>query len=126
MEIQMKFKQLVIIGTGAAFLAACSGIGSGYEPVVDGVKDAKYYSDLAACQQLSQSSSYVSNKNTALTAGGAAVGGLVKSKGDRNDLAKGAAVGAAAGAATAGLLTTAEKQKVVRNCMINRGHKVVN
>ncbi len=122
----MKIKMLAPLFLTAAVVTACSGIGSTYEPTVDGVKDAKYYSDLAACQQLSKSRGYASNQNAAITAGGAAIGAIAKSKGDRNDLAKGAAAGAGIGAAAAGVATTAEKQKIVRNCMIGRGYKVVN
>ncbi len=122
----MKIKQFVTLALATGVITACSGIGSTYEPTVDGVKDAKYYSDLAACQQLAKSRSYASSQNAAITAGGAAIGGLLKSKGDRDDIAKGAAAGAGIGAAAAGVATTAEKQKIVRNCMIGRGYKVVN
>lgn len=115
------------VALGAAILiSACSGIGSNYEPTIDAPKDAKYYSDLAACQQLAKTRKYNSSQNAALTAGGAAVGGLVNSKGDRNDILDGAAIGAAAGAAAGGINTTIEQQRIVRNCMIGRGYKVVN
>ncbi|MFV0322101.1 MAG: glycine zipper family protein [Alphaproteobacteria bacterium] len=112
---------------GAAIigLAACSGVGANYEPTVDGVKDAKYYGDLAACQNLSKEKSYASNRNAGATALGAGIGALTRSKGDRGDIAEGAAIGAGVAAAGSGVLTASERQNVIKNCMRGRGHNIV-
>ncbi len=123
----MKTKVLHLISAVALVsVAACSGVGANYEPTVDGAKDAKYYGDLSACQNLSKSKSYTSNRNAGATAAGAGIGALVESKGDRGDILGGAAVGAGIGAATSGVVTVAERQKIIKNCMRGRGYKVLD
>ncbi|MFV0431427.1 MAG: hypothetical protein ACK5MJ_04520 [Alphaproteobacteria bacterium] len=122
----MKVRIINIVAMVAVLgVAACSGMGSSYEPVIDGKKDAKYYSNLAACQNLSKQKQYVSNSNAGKTALGAGIGALVTSGGNRSDIAEGAAIGAGIGAATAGITTMNRRQSIIEHCMRGRGYRIV-
>ncbi len=107
----------VVVATGCARRA---------EVVIDpaGVDMGKYEHDLAECQQIAKQ---VNQKALGGAAGGAVVGGAVGGIiGDSDTAGKGAGVGAVTGAARGAAATNQERQKVVKNCMRNRGYKVLN
>lgn len=107
-----------IVATGCA--------GRRAEVVIDpaGVDMGKYEHDLAECQQIAKQ---VHQKAVGGAAGGAVVGGAVGGIiGDSDTAGKGAGVGAVTGAARGASATKQERQKVVKNCMRDRGYKVLN
>ncbi len=102
-------------------VAACSS-GVNYDPIIDGKKGMTYYSDLSVCQE------YAKQKTVTPTGAflGAATGALVKSGGDRGDIAQGAAVGAGLGATGDVAATIARQKSMIRTCMRGRGYKVLD
>lgn len=89
-----------------------------------GVDTVRYERDLAECQQIAQQ---VDSKAGGSALGGAVVGGLVGAVvGDRHTAARLAGTGAVVGGARGASATKAEKQLVVKNCLRNRGYKVLN
>jgi uncharacterized protein YcfJ len=105
-------------------LAGCTSHGS--KPVIDpaGVDMARYEIDVAECEQIAQQ---VEQKAGERAAGGAVVGGLIGGIiGGSDSALKGAGVGAVGGGARGSADTQREKSKVVKNCLRNRGYKVLN
>ncbi len=102
-------------------VTACSS-GVNYDPIVDGEKGMRYYSDLNVCQN------YAKQQTVTPTGAfvGAATGALIKSGGDRSDIAQGAAIGAGTGAAVDVGATIARQKDIIRTCMRGRGYKVLN
>lgn len=108
-----------------SLITGCAGSGHS-KPVIDpaGVDMGQYQSDLAACNQIAQQ---VQQKAGAGAAGGALVGALVGSIfGDSRSAMKSAGAGAVVGGAKGGAATHREKAVVVKNCMRERGYKVLN
>lgn len=105
----------------ALILGACSS-GVNYDPIIDGKKGMTYYSDLSVCQD------YAKQKTVTPTGAflGAATGALVKSGGDRGDIAEGAAIGAGIGAGGDVAATIARQKSMIRTCMRGRGYKVLD
>ena len=110
----------------ATVLALCAAACAAHpDPIVDmtGVDPVLYEQDLQDCKQISrQIRTEVGVAKGA--AGGAAVGGAIGAIG--GDTTKGAGVGAVAGGAKSAQLNEREKQQVVKNCMRQRGYKVLN
>ncbi len=110
-------------------LTAC-GAGSGYRPIVDG-KNAKYESDLSACQGLAAQREYMNDDSkieTGLAAGAGALGGAAIGAGSGNTgegAIAGLVVGALAGAVGSSMKDKEEQKSIVINCMRGRGHKVI-
>ncbi len=105
-------------------LAACAGSG----PIVDmrGVDPVQYRQDLAECQTYADQVQ-VGRKTAAGAAVGAVVGAAVGAAVGNSDTAKRTAGGAAViGAAKGTGRGLNERQRVVRNCLINRGYAVLN
>ena len=100
--------------------AGCAGSS---KPIIDpaGVDMEQYNVDLAECEQISEQ---VEQKAGAGAAGGAIVGGLIGAI--TGNTARGAGVGAVAGGAKGVGSTTKEEQRVVKNCLRNRGYQVLN
>lgn len=107
----------------AAALAGCAGKS---KPVIDpaGVDMERYQADLAECEQVAQQ---VDQKAGAEAAGGALVLGLIGAVvGDSETAKKGAGVGAISGGARGASATNRERALVVKNCLRNRGYRVLN
>lgn len=89
-----------------------------------GVDMGRYQEDLAECQQIAQQ---VHQKTLGGAVGGAVVGGAVGGiVGGTESAEKGAGVGAVVGVARGAAATRREKQVVIKNCLRNRGYKVLN
>ena len=118
-------------GIGYAFilvsLIAVTGCaGRRADVVIDpaGVDMGRYQQDLAECQEISKQ---VRGKAAGGAVGGAVIGGAVGGIVGNSDTAgKGAGVGAVTGVARGAAATRQEKQLVIKNCLRNRGYKVLN
>ena len=91
----------------------------------EGVDMGQYQKDLKECQQIAEQ---VDQKAVGGAVGGAVVGGAVGAILDRDDrgLEKGAGVGAVLGGSKGARATKREKEKVIKNCLRNRGYTVLN
>lgn len=118
-----------------SFVILLAGCASGKSPyvgsrdvIVDtaGVDAYVYQRDLADCRAYSDEVSVASGGATR-AAGGAVVGGLLGAAvGDSSTARRGAGAGAVVGGASGVSSGYSERQKVVRNCMIGRGYRVLN
>lgn len=104
----------------AALLGACAS-----DPIIDpkGVNMVQYEKDKADCEQVAQQVNTAGKVGKSAAAGaaiGAAVGAIY------SDAGKGAAAGTVHGGAAGGVSADQEKARVVRNCLRNRGYKVLN
>jgi uncharacterized protein YcfJ len=105
-------------------IGGCAGHGS--KPIIDpeGVDMAQFDADVAECEQIA---TQVEEKAGGQAAGGAVVGGLIGAiVGGRSSAVVGAGVGAVGGGARGAVGTQQEKNKVVKNCLRNRGYKILN
>jgi len=110
----------------ACILLAGGCAGHGSKPIIDpaGVDMAQYDADVAECQKIA---TQVEEKAGGQAAGGAVVGGLVGAiVGGRSSAVVGAGVGAVGGGARGTVDTQHEKNRVVKNCLRNRGYKILN
>lgn len=83
-----------------------------------------YQTDLAQCEQISEQ---VDSKIGKGIVGGAAVGAVAgEIVGGGKRTAVGAKLGALSGAVKGGRATRLERDKVIKNCLRNRGYKVLN
>jgi len=112
---------------GAACMLLAGGCASNSDkPVIDpaGVDMAKYEADVAECEQIAEQ---VEQKAGEQAAGGALVGGLIGAiVGGGDSAVVGAGVGAVGGGAKGTSATREERSKVVKNCLRNRGYKILN
>jgi outer membrane lipoprotein SlyB len=132
----MNRRFVVVVAAGLA-LAACQGgyAGRTYTPVIDvygspGKDPATYSDDLAACQQLAEQRSQVTEAargagvGAAVGAAGGAIGGAFAGR-----PGLGAGIGAASGAflggTSSGFQGNVSRQDIVISCMRNRGWSVV-
>jgi hypothetical protein len=112
------------IAACAIALGGCASQKS--RPVIDpaGVDMAQYEADLAECEQIAQQ---VEQKAPAGAAEGAVVGGAIGAiLGGTDRAVRSAGVGAVAGGAGGAARTEREKSTVVKNCLRNRGYKILN
>jgi len=112
-----------VLFVGAVVATGCA---NRRDVIIDpaGVDMARYEQDLTECQQIA---SQVRQKAVGGAAGGAVVGGAVGAIiGDSDTAGRGAGVGAVTGAARGAGATQREKQLVTKNCLRNRGYKVLN
>ena len=112
--------RIVSVFTALPLLAACA---SG--PIIDpkGVDMVQYEKDLADCETVAQqvATGEKVGKSAALGAAvGTVIGAIYGNAGD------GAATGAIDGGTAGGVDADREKAQVVRNCLRNRGYKVLN
>ncbi len=121
----MREKVLPVVVIALVLSAGCSGARrSGVVIDPEGVDMAKYESDLAQCRQISEQ---VDQKAGAGAVGGAVVGGAIGAiVGNSSTAMRGAGVGGILGLTKGGVATKREKELVVKNCMRNRGYKVLN
>ncbi len=90
----------------------------------EGVDMSSYQRDLAECQRISQQ---VDQKVAGGAVGGAVVGGVIGAiVGNRSTVARTAGVGAVTGGVGGAGSTHQERQRVVKNCLRNRGYRVLN
>lgn len=109
-----------------SLVAATACAGRRADVVIDptGVDMGRYQQDLAQCQEISKQ---VRGKAVGGAVGGAVVGGAVGGIVGNSDTAgKGAGVGAVTGVARGAAATRQERQLVIKNCLRNRGYKVLN
>ncbi len=121
----MKAMVVVAVCTAALLAAGCAGTRRS-EVVIDpeGVDMAQFDRDLAECRQISEQ---VNQRAGTGAVGGAVVGAAVGAiVGNSSTAAKGAGVGAVVGGAKGAGSTHREKKLVVKNCMRERGYKVLN
>ena len=108
--------------------AGCTTSSLPGRPIVDmkGVNSAAYQTDLAECHEYAKE--VEAGKQVAIGAvAGAAVGGLMgASVGNGEAARRSAGAGATYGGARSGIRALHESNKVVRNCLRNRGYKVLN
>jgi outer membrane lipoprotein SlyB len=119
--------------SGVALLlvvGGCAGVEelTGQTPIVDrkGVSQGQFAADLADCQLYADQ---VQSGRQVVTgaAGGAVVGGAVGAVvGNHKSVARAAGVGAVAGGARGAAGAMAERRLVLRNCLENRGYRVLN
>ena len=98
------------------------------EPIVDtkGVNMAQYEQDKAECTAFADQVQ-VTHKAAGHAAVGAAVGAAIGAAlGNSSDAARGAGAGAATGALEGGDRGFQERERVVGNCLRNRGYAVLN
>lgn len=121
----MKRRVTLVVAMLLVLVAACSGARrSGVVIDPEGVDMAQYQSDLADCQHIAEQ---VDEKAGAGAVGGAVVGGAIGAiVGNSTTAARGAGVGGVIGLAKGGTATRREKQRVVKNCLRNRGYAVLN
>ena len=108
--------------------AGCTTSSLPGRPIVDmkGVNSSAYQTDLAECHEYAKE--VEAGKQVAIGAvAGAAVGGLMgASVGNGEAARRSAGAGATYGGARSGVRALHESNKVVRNCLRNRGYKVLN
>ena len=123
-KIAMK-PDLVAIGLlGIILNAGCAAHSS--KPIIDpeGVDMQQYEADVASCEEIA---TQVEQKAGEGAARGALVGGLIGAVlGDSETVVRSAGVGAVAGGASGAATTEKEESEVVKNCLRNRGYKILN
>lgn len=118
----MKLKGL----TGVLLLCVISACAHRNQVIIDpaGVDMNQFNKDLEECQQIAEQ---VDKRAAAGAVVGAVVGGLMGAAvGDSRTAEKMAGVGAVGGTASGAKQTKQEKDRVVKNCMRNRGYQVLN
>ena len=90
----------------------------------EGVNMGQYQRDLAECQQITKQ---VESEVGEGAVGGAVVGGLIgASVGGKRSVGRTAGVGAVLGGAKGAGATKEERELVLKNCLRNRGYRVLN
>jgi outer membrane lipoprotein SlyB len=115
---------LIAIGLlGIILNAGCAAHSS--KPIIDpeGVDMEQYEADVAACEEIA---TQVEQKAGEGAVGGAVVGGLVGAIVGDNSVGTSAGVGAVVGGAQGAATTEKEKSQVVKNCLRDRGYKILN
>ena len=107
-------------------ITVVAGCANSSKPIIDpaGIDIEQYDIDLAECEQISEQ---VEQKTGEGAIGGAVIGGLIGViTGNSAGAVKGAGVGAVVGGAKGTGTTSKEKERVVKNCLRNRGYQVLN
>lgn len=112
-------RTLLLAGAAVLSLGACAT--QSYTPIVDGPRDAKFQSDLAACRQLATQTG--SGEVIENAAGGAVVGAIIGSL--SGNMGDGAAAGGGVGAVRGAAQNNERQKRIISNCMRGRGHNVV-
>ena len=117
----MKYKPLVLLPIFIS-LTACGTTAARYQPIVD-QPNANYVADVADCQRLAETRSYLNDDvKTAALAG--AVAGTVLGLGDWNDSLGGAVLGGLIGAGSQAWDTREERKDIVIQCLRGRNHLI--
>lgn len=108
-------------------VAACATTGQNYQPVIDGPVGPNYSSDLAQCQNLAAQQGALSSDTAGLAAAGAGIaGGTTAVLNNKNNNVRDAVVvGALAGVTAGAVQQNSNKEAIIKNCMAQRGYKVV-
>jgi outer membrane lipoprotein SlyB len=123
-RLKMRLTTGIIITLGLVLATGCAA--RNRDIIIDptGVRMDQYQADLAQCQRISMQ---VEQKAGGGAVGGAVIGGLIGSAvGNSKTAKKGATVGAITGTARGARATKRERQKVVKNCLRQRGYVVLN
>jgi uncharacterized protein YcfJ len=123
-EKTMKSLLYFITIVAITFAAGCAANRS--KPVIDpaSVDMEQYELDLAECEQIAEQ---VEQKAGSSAVGGAVVGGVIGAiVGDSDSVKHSAAVGGVLGGVKGAGATEREKSQVVKNCLRNRGYKILN
>ncbi len=119
---------VTLIFTAAAILglSACGSSADRYQPIVDGDTGAGYHQDLQACQALSRQRGYLNDAVKSQMLLGGALGSVV---GAVEEGSRGALAGAVVGGAIHGIgrawKVREERERIIIDCMKQRGHDVV-
>ncbi|MDT8398762.1 MAG: glycine zipper domain-containing protein [Pseudomonadales bacterium] len=109
-------------------LSACTSVEdfTGRKPIVDmkNVSLAQYDADMAECEAYANQVEV--GRQTAVAAGAGAAAGAVIGAITGDDAGEGAGVGAVAGTLSGAGSGLDERQRVIRNCLIGRGYRVLN
>lgn len=108
-------------------LSACANTGAGYQPVIDGPVGPNYGSDLAQCQNLAAQQGALASNTAGMAAAGAGIaGGTTAVLNNKNNNVRDAViVGALAGVTAGAVEQNANKESIIKNCMLQRGYNVV-
>jgi len=119
-------KVLILISLTVGLLASCAATDT--RPIVDmqGVSIAQYNADLSTCRTYADE--VEAGRQVARGAiGGAVVGGAVGAVvGNSNTAQRTAGAGAVVGASRGAGSSIRERERVIRNCLIGRGYRVLN
>lgn len=118
-------KKIVLVAISFSMLAM-TGCARYSKVIVDphGTDMSHYQADLAECRQLAEQ---VESKVGKGVVGGAVVGGIAgEIVGGSRSTDVGIKLGALSGALKGGRATRRERDRVVKNCLRNRGYKVLN
>jgi outer membrane lipoprotein SlyB len=111
-------------------LALAFGVaGCAYRPVVDPKRTdmAKYETDLVECRQIAEKAPGAGTGAAVGAVGGYAVGQvLARTTGNKNRADHAGRGGAVVGAASGAGAGAKNKQQIIKNCMIGRGHAVLD
>lgn len=119
-------KPVVFLSLAASgLLAACSGSGANYAPVVDGAANVQYEADLAECRTLARNQKQLDRQTLGAAAIGAGTGAVLGEIDSGGDALGGAIVGALAGAAAGGVKARDHREAIIVQCLRGRGHAVV-
>ena len=121
MEFQLKLK--IFLPITALMLSACAS-----QPIIDtqGKSMAQYEQDLADCKTFAKQVR-TGQKVAVGAAAGAVIGGAIGAAvGDSNTAQRTAGAGAISGGAKGVGRSFDERQRVVHNCLRNRGYAVLN
>lgn len=119
----MKRTAYLVLATAA--LAACSGSGADYTPILDGAPSAAFRSDLAACQTLARNQRQYDQETAGAAVLGAGAGAVLGAADDDADAAGGAIAGALAGGIAGAVHASDRREAIVVECLRGRGHPVV-
>jgi len=121
--MQIKAFSALLLLVSLFSLGACA---NRQKVIIDpqGVDMVKYQSDLETCKQISMQ---VDSQAGEQAVGGAVVGGAIGAIIGGGDFAKKTAgVGFVSGLAKGGAARERERMRVVKNCLRNRGYRVLN
>ena len=123
-------KNLVLLVCACCLLTSCRQVDeiTGNRPIVDtkGINPQVYEADLQDCYIFADEEQ-AGRKILAGAATGAVVGSVIGAAAGNSETAKrGAGVGAASGALSGTSNGMQERQRVVRNCLVGRGYRVLN
>ena len=121
------------ISAAVATLLLLAGCASHYQPIIDpqSGQGGNFERDLEDCRAIAEQQNVAGEVGTRTLNGGgvgAALGAIFGAFGGhaRSGAALGAAVGGASGAGSGALQSQHERDRIVRNCMIGRGYRVLN
>ena len=114
--------RILFLAVSAILVSACARNQIIIDPA--GVDQARYRQDLSECKAIAEQ---VDQKAGQGAVTGAVISGAIGAiLGDRRDAERLAGVGAVSGAASGAAHTRQEKNMVIKNCLRNRGYKVLN